>query len=130
MRFRDWCAISGQAPFPASPATVAKYVAEFSEAGIEKLTALVEEISRAHQEIGLADPTRSDVVTAALSDIAKIEPPRSWTGDNKALFPRLPYDLQKHVAEREAERERVIRRAMNEAADLRNELAALKKDAA
>jgi hypothetical protein len=48
-----------------------------------------------------------------------IEPPRSWTKEAKARFEALDRDTQEYVAQREAERDREVRRVQNEAAELR-----------
>jgi hypothetical protein len=72
----------------------------------------------------VADPTLGGIVAAAISDVAGIDPPRSWPGDRKQRFKSLPYDLQVDVADHEARRERAVRRAQNEAAIARQKLAA------
>lgn len=46
-----------------------------------------------------------------------IDPPRSWTKDEKERFASLPRDTQEYIAEREQDREREIRRSQNEAAE-------------
>ena len=48
-----------------------------------------------------------------------IEPPRSWTKDDKELFSSLPRATQEHIAERERLREGDFLRRQNEAAELR-----------
>ena len=46
-----------------------------------------------------------------------IEPPRSWTKEDKALFTGLPRETQEQIAERERSRESDFLRRQNEAAD-------------
>jgi hypothetical protein len=46
-----------------------------------------------------------------------IEPPRSWTKEDKELFTSLPRDTQERLAERERSRESDFLRRQNEAAD-------------
>jgi hypothetical protein len=46
-----------------------------------------------------------------------IEPPRSWSRDEKERFRSLPRETQEYIAERETNRDHEIRRAQNEAAD-------------
>src|SRR5689334_11811075 len=46
-----------------------------------------------------------------------IEPPRSWTKDEKERFRSLPRETQEYLAARETERDREIRRSQNEAAE-------------
>jgi hypothetical protein len=63
----------------------------------------------------------------AVSEIAEIEPPRSWPADWKARFNVLPHDLQSFIARHESRREMALRRAQNEAAAARQRLAALQQ---
>jgi len=48
-----------------------------------------------------------------------IEPPRSWTKEEKERFKSYPRELQAYLLEREQERDRELRRSQNEAADQR-----------
>ena len=48
-----------------------------------------------------------------------IEPPRSWTKEEKAEFATYPREAQEKIARREQERETAIRRSQNEAAEIR-----------
>ena len=95
--------------------------------GIERLWPAVQDISKAHVALGLADPTLGGAAAAAISDAAGIDPPRSWPDDRKQRFKSLPYDVQVYVAAHEAQREKALRRAQNEAADTRKKLAALQR---
>jgi hypothetical protein len=51
------------------------------------------------------------------AELSPIEPPRSWSKDEKERFKALPRETQEYLAERETERDREIRRTQNEAAD-------------
>ncbi len=125
--FDKWCALHDVQPMQAAPATVARFVTDIAAMGVEKIWPMIGEISRAHYLIGLADPTLGGAVSAALNDIARIEPPRSWPKEHKFQFGRLPYDLQIYVASHESQRETEVRRAHNEAAMARRELAEIQK---
>lgn len=46
-----------------------------------------------------------------------IEPPRSWTKDEKERFKSLPRETQEYLAKRETERDREFRRSQNEASE-------------
>ena len=85
----------------------------------------MQEISNAHNSLGLADPTLGGVAAAAIHEVGGISPPRSWPDDRKQRFASLPYDLQVYVAAHEARREKALRRAQNEAAIARQKLTAL-----
>ncbi len=76
-----------------------------------------------HVALGLADPTLGAIVADAVDAVARIVPPRSWPGDRKLRFKSLPYDLQVYVTAHEAQREKAIRRAQNETASARQQLA-------
>lgn len=121
--FARWCELNCAAFLPASPAEVAKFVADCAALGIERLWPAVQDISRAHAALGLADPTLGGPVAAAVSEVAGIDPPRSWPSDRKQQFEALPYDLQVYVADHEARREKTVRRAQNEAAIAKRKLA-------
>jgi hypothetical protein len=125
--FVKWCELNGLSPCPAAPAHVARFVVDCAPLGIERLWPAIQDISRLHVAVGLADPTLGGVTAEAISDLAGIDPPRSWPAGPKQRFKSLPYDLQVHVAAHEAQREKALRRAQNEAASARQKLAACPK---
>jgi len=122
--FVRWCELNGVAPCPAAPATVARFVRECAPLGVEKLWPAVQDISKLHVSIGLADPTLGGAAAAAVSDLAAIDPPRSWPADFKRRFRSMPYDLQVFLSSHERQRERSLRRCQNEAAAARRAIAA------
>ena len=122
--FVKWCELNGLSPCPAAPAHVARFVVDCAPLGIERLWPAIQDISRLHVSVGLADPTLGGVAAEAISDLAGIDPPRSWPAGHKQRFKSLPYDLQVYVASHEAQREKALRRAQNEAANARQKLAA------
>ena len=122
--FAKWCELNGISFCPAAPADVARFVSDCGSLGIERLWPAVQEISRVHMSLGLADPTLGSVAADAINDVAGIDPPRSWPNDRKQRFRSLPYDLQVYVASHEAQREKALRRAQNEAAIARQKLEA------
>jgi hypothetical protein len=123
--FAKWCELNGLSACPAAPVAVARFVADCAALGIERLWPAVQEISKMHAALGLADPTLGGVVADAVDRVAGVSPPRSWPDDRKLRFKALPYDLQVYVAAHEAQREKAIRRAQNEAAGARQKLAAV-----
>jgi hypothetical protein len=64
-----------------------------------------------------ADPAASDPRADAGTDLPPIEPPRSWTKEDKDLFTSLPRDTQERIAERERSREGDFSRRQQEAAE-------------
>ncbi len=125
--FAKWCELNGVSACPAAPSDVARFVTDCAALGIERLWPAVQEISKMHAAIGLADPTLGGVAAAAIDKVAGIVPPRAWPGEQKLRFRTLPYDLQAFVATHEAQREKAIRRAQNEAASARQQLSSCRK---
>jgi hypothetical protein len=68
--FVRWCELNGVSSCPAPPATVARFVTDCAALGIERLWPAVQEISKLHASLGLADPTLSGAAAAAINDIA------------------------------------------------------------
>jgi hypothetical protein len=122
--FARWCELNGASWCPAAPADVAKFVTDCASLGIERLWPAVQEISRAHVSLGLADPTLGGIAAAAISEVSGILPPRSWPNQRKQRFSLLPYDVQLYLASHEEQRDKALRRAQNEAAVARQKLAA------
>lgn len=122
--FVKWCELNGVTACPAAPASVARFVADCASLGIGGLWPAVQDISRMHTALGLADPTLGGPAATAMSEVAAIPPPRSWPERFKQRFASLPHDIQVHLASHEAQRERALRRAQNEAASARQKLAA------
>jgi hypothetical protein len=118
--FVRFCERKGTTALPASIGAVALFVLGHQGFGLEAVLGQLADISGAHCDAGLADPTTAACVTGALSRIAKIEPPRSWPKAQKARFLSMSYDLQLFVAKHEEQRERAIHKAHQEAADLRH----------
>lgn len=125
--FARWCELNGATFCPAAPATVAKFVTDCASLGIARLWPAIQDISKTHVTLGLADPTLGGAVAAAISDIGGIAPPRSWPEDHKRQFKSLPYDVQAFIAAHEMRREKSLRRAQNEAATGRRTPAAIRQ---
>lgn len=122
--FVKWCELNRLGPCPASPVTVARFIADCAALGVDRLWAAVQQISTMHTALGLADPTLGGLPAIAMNDVAGVQPPRSWPDRDKERFKLLPYDLQLQIAAHETRRERALRRAQNEAASMRQRLAA------
>ena len=125
--FARWCELNAASFCPASPATVARFVRDCAALGIGRLWPAVQEISKLHTSLGLADPTLGGAAAAAIGDVADIAPPRSWPDDRKQRFRSLPYDLQVYVADHEQRREKALRRSQNEAATARRKVEECRK---
>ena len=121
--FGRWCAARWVPCFPTLPGYLAGFVADSPPS--DDVIAAVIEISRLHVGNGYADPN-TEVVAAAFPPVVA---PRSWPDPLKARFKSLPYDLQIYVERHEREREKVIRRAQNEAATAKRKLSELEQPA-
>jgi hypothetical protein len=84
-----------------------------SEAGAGAGDATSHETPETRGETENADPGAQEDNQA----LPPIEPPRSWTKEDKELFTSLPRETQEHIAERERSRESDFLRRQNEAAD-------------
>lgn len=122
--FVKWCELNGVTACPATPASVARFATDCASLGMSRLWPAMQEISRMHTALGLADPTLGGPAADAMSVIAAISPPRSWPAQFKRRFAALPHDIQVYLASHDAQRERALRRAQNEAASVRQKLAA------
>jgi hypothetical protein len=121
--FENYCTLHGFQAVPASPTTISRFINGIAELGVERVWAEIQSISRKHYTIGLPDPTLgAGLVTSAINAISKIDPPRSWPREQSARFLSLPYDIQRQIIVRETERDKAVRKAQNEAADLRKQI--------
>jgi hypothetical protein len=117
--FGSWAARHGIRCLPASPAHVSEFVRECPPGA---LVAALGEISQAHTDHGYADPTAGGEVARTVKAVGAMPPaPHSWPAAEKRMFERLPHDLQVYVAAREQHREKIVRRALNEAGNARRE---------
>jgi hypothetical protein len=76
---------------------------------------LAEEANAAPED----QPSGETQATDPEGNLPSIEPPRSWTKEEKERFKSLPRELQAYLSEREQERDRDVRRRQNEAAEER-----------
>jgi hypothetical protein len=116
-----WCALRGEQAIPASPTIIARFIADISPLGIDRVWPEILQISRAHYTVGLPDVTNSFPVANAINELSKLEPPRSWPAAEKPRFLTLPYDIQLTISKREADRDKQIRTMQNEFAKLKKE---------
>ena len=114
--FVDWCAAVGVRHCPAKPSTVAAWV---FQARPDAVLQTVHAIASLHDFYFKPNPTAAAQVRAALEDKLKIEPPRSWTKNEKVSFAQLPSDVRAAISRREQQRDRELRRLQNETAELR-----------
>ena len=73
-----------------------------------------------NQETAPAEQTE----TTEQAEVPPIEPPRSWTKEEKAEFATYPREAQEKIARREQDREQALRRGQNETAEQRKAIEA------
>jgi hypothetical protein len=119
--FARWAELRGVVALPAKPDSVAMFVLESGDLGLEALCEIASGISRAHQNFG--DPVASFQVRRAFEIVGgPIPEPRSWPKIKKQAFRDLPWHIQKVIESRETDHNTMLRRCQNEAADLRKKL--------
>jgi site-specific recombinase XerD len=93
--FEAWCRLHGQAPLPATPDSLALYLADISNSHKPgTLTRRISAISQAHQIAGLESPSTSAKVRLVMAGIR-----RSKGTAQAAKSPVLVPDLRKMMAE-------------------------------
>jgi hypothetical protein len=117
--FVQWCSSVGVRHLPAAPATCAMFIMSQAKVGIapERIAAEAQAIELLHDQCGLANPMQTRAARWALE--LKIEPPRSWPKEEKAMFAHLPVQIRNIITARENDRERALRRAQNSYAELK-----------
>jgi hypothetical protein len=116
--FAKWCTSKHVRKCPAKPATVAAFLLEQHALGasaqvVVAMLAAIEAIRQYHM---LSNPCATAVVNAALDQIVKVEPPRSWNKDEKAEWAKLSPLVREAISRREKDRDRALRIAQNKAA--------------
>jgi hypothetical protein len=79
--------------------------------------ALTHQDGRKRPDADAQDPGERTEGADRQEELAPIEPPRSWTKEDKELFTGLPRAIQERLAERERSREGDFLRRQNEAAE-------------
>jgi hypothetical protein len=119
--FVRWAELRGVVALPAKADSVAMFILESKDLGLDSLCEIASGISRSHQNFG--DPVASFQVRRAFEMIGgKVPEPRSWSKINRQSFADLPWHIQKVIEARQALDDKIVRQKQNEAADLRNKL--------
>ena len=120
--FIAWCAKQNVRHCVAKPATVAQYLTENLLLGEEFAFNTLKAIEALHDFHSQPSPVRTQLVHAVMAKIIQLPAPRSWRQEVKEWWPSLPPDVQWELTRRERDRDGEVRRAQNEAADLRKKL--------
>ena len=124
VQFVQWTADMGVRYCPAAPTTVGAFIIAQSASGITEKVILTQiaAIEQMHDSVGMPSPVATTAARFALQQVVRAEPPRSWTKPEKLLWAQLPPEIRAVIRRRDADQEREMRRAQNEAGDLRAEL--------
>jgi hypothetical protein len=120
--FAHWCERHSVRACAAKPTTIAQWVLDHGHLGADNVMAVLAAIEAIHAHHGLANPTKTPIVSKALEQHFQSEAPRSWKADEKLLFATLPEAVKQVIARRERDRERELRRAQNAAAEAERKL--------
>jgi hypothetical protein len=82
-QFERWCAQKGVKACPAAPAAVAAYLATLPNPDLE---AMVQAIAALHDYYNLANPTATHSTRLVLERRLRVEPPRSFSKQDRELF--------------------------------------------
>ena len=98
--FNKWAESKSARRLPAKPVTVACFILDQAALGVpaQQILAQLDAIERAHDRHSLSNPVRTAVVRAALEQIIKVDPPRSWPREGKVLFAQLDPDIRRVIA--------------------------------
>ena len=120
-RFSAFAASKSARKLPARPTTVAAFILDQNNLGVpvERIVSVLNAVQEVHDAHSLASPVACRITRAALELVVKTEPPRGWTKAEKADWALLPPDIRSIVSRRMRETEIALRRAQNEAAELR-----------
>jgi hypothetical protein len=112
-------------PLPARPTSIAFFAQAQQDRGVpkEKISATLSAIEALLNAASVGNPIATPIVRT-ITAASTIEPPRSWTKDEKLTFAGLPPEVQRVVVRREHDRERALRRGQNEIAELKKRLMA------
>jgi hypothetical protein len=129
-RFADWCKSRGVPFCPAQPATVAAYIGFENKEGanFQRIFETVRAIEQMHDAAGLSNPCATMAVRHELGNIYHIDAPRSWPKADRALFNSLPLEIRAVIEKRAEQDSKVLRRLMNEVAEMRKSLNSNQKD--
>jgi hypothetical protein len=127
--FNAWCELKGVRSYPAQPATVAQFTLENAGLGVDAVSDVLDHIADLHEAASIANPVATWLVSEALDRVSsETEAPRSWPKEHKWRFTQLPCILRRYLVGHEKQREQTVRRAQNEAADSRKQLAAIQEN--
>ena len=121
MTFERFCQSQGIAWHIAQPLHTREWLRILMKAGAgdEYLAGQLEQVSDKFNSIGLADPTRSDLVQDEFAKHWKLQPPSGYSAENIALWRKLPFRLARWVSEKRRQDILAIRKCQNLESEIR-----------
>jgi hypothetical protein len=128
-RFADFCKAKGVPFLPAAPATVALFLRaeNLGGANYKRIFATAQAIERLHDRTLAPNPVATFAVRNEIARLYEINPPRSWAKIHHALWASLPIECRQVIENYADLATKAVRKAQNEAAAARHELAELQK---
>src|SRR5262249_29487393 len=90
MTFERFCQLNGLDPYKCGPLQVRSWLRLILHNGDEYVAIELERASQLYNAIGLADPTRSDLVQDDFAQHWTLQPPRGYDAEHTALWRKLP----------------------------------------
>ena len=127
-RFADFCKAKGVPFLPAAPQSVALFLRTENLGGADykRIFATAQAIERLHDRAMLSNPVATFVCRNELSRLYEISPPRSWAKVHHPLWASLSVEVRQIIENYAGLASKAVRKAQNEAAELRHKLQTLK----
>ena len=131
-RFKQWCAGTGVRFFPARPCSVAAWIENERLAGCAAVAveAGLRAIEIFHANANLANPVACSPPREELLKLIGTEAPRSWSKSEWPLWATVPPEVRSIIKRRDLDSSRAVRKAQNEAGELRQKLKQLQDELA
>lgn len=125
-RFSAWCEQKSARALPAKPWVVATYILETAGMGVpsDQVLAVLKSGQLVHDKNNLNSPVYTTPALKALDAIVKVEPPRSFSQDEKADWHLVPPTIRDAISRVDQARNKELRRLQNETAELKKRYAA------
>jgi hypothetical protein len=118
--FLEFCEQQRIRPLPCRPASCAAFLQHQTDRGVskERVAETMAAVEAWHIASNWGSPIASPVVRIVTA-ASTIEPPRSWSKEEKENFKTYPRDAQEKISRDAARREADFRRGQNEIAEMK-----------
>jgi hypothetical protein len=111
---------------PAAAREIAAFVSE-TALSADCLMKELDALDAAHEELGYGPPAKSRLVVDAFSAVHHVSPPHSWSKEEWGFFETLNHGAKVAIVRREHQRDIALKKAQQEAGELRNKLKKLEE---